>query len=108
MAISRLPDDPPKIARSKKVVPEKKIQEFINKGGKPTEERGGEKVSQSEGMKGLKLNLMDQEINAIKVLRDKRPARRGRKITISLHDWVIEAVREKIQREQKKHGLTLI
>lgn len=39
MAISRLPDDPLKIARSTKVVPEKKIQEFINKGGKPTKGR---------------------------------------------------------------------
>lgn len=51
---------------------------------------------------------MDQEIKAIKVLRDKRPARRGRKITISMHDWVIEAVREKIQREAKKYGLKLL
>lgn len=106
MAISKLPDDQPKAEKHLPSVSEKKIQAFINKGGKPTG-RVGDAVNPDD-IKGIKINFKASEIDAIKTLRNKRPCSRSRKIPISIHDWVIEAVQEKIQREQKKYGLTLM
>ena len=105
MAITKMPNEGLEPVNQPKVVSEKKIQAFINKGGKPTEDRGGERPETSE-KKSIKLILTGQEMSAIKELRSKRPSR-SRKIPISVHDWVIEAVQEKIQRDQKKYGLTL-
>ena len=41
--------------------------------------------------------MTTDEMETIKMLRDKRPSR-NRKITISVHDWVIEAIQEKIEK----------
>lgn len=107
MAINKAPIDIPKPAAviPEKKIPEKKIQEFINRGGKPTSR--GEEEAVSGRTKSIKLILKDTEMSVIKELRDKRPSR-SRKIPISVHDWVIEAIHEKIEREQKKYGLTLL
>jgi hypothetical protein len=48
---------------------------------------------------------MSSEMETIKELRNKRPVIRGRKITISLHDWIVEAVQEKIEREKKQYRI---
>jgi len=109
MAINKAPTDLPKPAAATldNKVPEKKIQEFINRGGSPTSRV--EEAVDTEGTKSIKLILKNREMSAIKVLRDKRPSpSRSRKIPISVHDWVIEAIQEKIEREQKKHGLSLL
>ena len=82
-------------APPKKQVSEEKIQEVINKGGKPTamgQEPAGEKI------KGITIKLMESELLKIKEIRQKRPTR-GKKISISLHDWIIEAIQEKVMRE---------
>lgn len=107
MAINKAPADLPKPAAviPDKKIPEKKIKEFINRGGSPTSR--GEEAVEIGVTKSIKLILKDTEMSAIKVLRDKRPSR-SRKIPISVHDWVIEAIQEKIEREQKKYGLTLL
>ncbi|WP_138485390.1 hypothetical protein [Dyadobacter bucti] len=56
--------------------------------------------------KSIKLIMTAEEMEVIKKLRDKRPARsRSRKISISVHDWVIEAVQEKIERERRKYSV---
>ncbi len=104
MAITRLPNEPEKSEQPANPVSERKIQAFINKGGKPTDR--GEEVTEG-GTKSIKLIMTGKEMSAIKVLRDKRPSR-SRKIPISVHDWVIEAIQEKIEREQKQYDLTLI
>ncbi|MVM35701.1 hypothetical protein GO755_37145 [Spirosoma sp. HMF4905] len=106
MAITKMPDTLPTAAKQAKPVSEKKIQEFINKGGKPTG-GGEENLAKSSGTKSIKLIMTNNEMSAIKELRNKRPSR-SRKIPISVHDWVIEAIQEKIEREQKKYGLTLL
>lgn len=105
MAINRIPVDLPKTEQPtpEKKVPEKKIQAFINRGGKPTSRSEG--VSESGGTKSIKLTMTDQEMKAVKEVRDKRSKPRGRKIPISVHDWVIEAIQEKLEREQKKYGI---
>jgi len=97
MPISKAPDDP---QQAPKKVSEKKVQAFINKGGKPTGQ--GSTEPEVTGKKSIKLVMTEQEMQTIKDLRDKRPSR-SRKIPISVHDWVIEAIQEKIEREQKKY-----
>ena len=106
MAIFRLPETP-KNEPVKKKASEKKIQEFINQGGGATAKGRQEQVSE-DATKSIKLILKATEMDAIKQLRDQRPKNRSRKITISVHDWVLEAIEEKIIREQKKYGLTLL
>ncbi|GAB3715884.1 hypothetical protein GCM10027592_56710 [Spirosoma flavus] len=105
MAISKMPAAT-KPAEEPKPASEKKIQEYINKGGKPTSR--GEEATDPNQTKAIKIIFKSTEMDAIKLLRDKRPAGRNRKLSISVHDWVIEAVQEKIQRDQEKYGLTLI
>jgi hypothetical protein len=59
-----------------------------------------------QALKGMNIKLLPAEIKAIHQLRAQRPGARGRKrLAISLHDWIIEAVQEKIEREQKKYKI---
>lgn len=89
----------------KKKVSEDQIDAIINKGGKTTVE-SKEKAVDPNSTKSIKLIMTGEEMEAIKSLRDKRPAKsRSRKITISVHDWVIEAVQEKIERERRKYSV---
>jgi 3-hydroxyacyl-CoA dehydrogenase len=100
MAISREPEPINKQPVSK--VSEKKLQEFINGGGTPTKK--GISETTDNATKSIKLIMTAEEMEAIKQLRDKRQAPRSRKISISVHDWVIEAVQEKIERENRKYA----
>lgn len=89
----------------KKRVSEQQIDAIINKGGKTTVE-SKEQPADPNSTKSIKLIMTVDEMEAIKRLRDKRPAKsRSRKITISVHDWVIEAVQEKIERERRKYSV---
>ena len=79
---------------------EKKIQEVINKGGSTT--RSDSPESNNE-LRSISIKLYDNELQTIQKLREQRPRQRGQKrLGISLHDWVVEAVQEKILRETKK------
>lgn len=100
MAITREPQPVAKETVSK--ISEKKLQDFINGGGKPTKK--GIEASTEGVTKSIKLVMTAEEMEAIKELRDKRPAPRSRKIAISVHDWVIEAIQEKIDRESRKYA----
>jgi translation initiation factor 2B subunit (eIF-2B alpha/beta/delta family) len=106
MAISKAPESQ-KPEQPKKQVSEKKIQEFINQGGSATAKNRTAQEG-AETTKSIKLIMTATEMAAVKQLRDKRPKSRSRKIPISVHDWVIEAIQEKIEREQKKYGITLL
>lgn len=79
---------------------EKKIREFINKGGSTAADE--RPVTDGDALKTLGLKLYASEIEKINELRSKRPkSRSGRKLGISLHDWIVEAVQERIKRETK-------
>ncbi len=81
---------------------EKKIQEIINKGGSTTNSVSPESNNE---LRSISIKLYDDELKSIKRLREQRPRQRGQKrLGISLHDWVVEAVKEKILRETKKPG----
>ena len=101
MAVSAAPknkDDSPIVQK----VYEKKIKEIINRGGQPTLP---ELVGNIDDFKSISVKLMAHEIELIKTLRAKRHAPRGKKIPISLHDWIVEAVQEKLDREHKKYQI---
>ncbi|GAB3337954.1 hypothetical protein GCM10027299_49610 [Larkinella ripae] len=106
MAISKAPGTA-KPEEAKKTASERKIQEFINQGGSSTA-KGRLNPESADATKSIKLILKETEMEAIKQLRNQRPRNRNKKITISIHDWVLEAIEEKILREQKKYGLTLL
>ena len=103
MAINKAPEEESKSEKLVRAVSEHKIQQFINRGGKPTDR--GEEQTEMSGTKSVKLIMTVKEMSSIKELRDKRPSR-SRKIPISVHDWEIEEIQEKIEREQKKYKVT--
>lgn len=82
---------PPKRTETK--ASEEKIKDIINKGGKPTLV-----TETNDVVKGITIKLLGSELDKIKELRSKRPSR-GKKLGISLHDWIIEAVQEKLNRD---------
>lgn len=100
MAITKAPE-PGKKTEVKSTVSEKKVQDFINKGGGTS--RRAQSASENEVTKSIKLILTETEMADIKELRDKRRSPR-RKIPISVHDWVIEAIHEKLERERRKYA----
>lgn len=100
MAITREPKPVQKEPANN--ISEKKLQEFINGGGAPTKK--GIEQSTDGVTKSIKLVMTAEEMETIKQLRNKRPAPRSRKIPISVHDWVIEAIQEKIERESRKYA----
>lgn len=92
----------------KKKVSEEEIDAIINKGGKTTVESESKKKPRiSTTTKSIKLVMTTDEMETIKELRDQRPApNRSRRLAISVHDWVIEAIQEKIERERRKYSLS--
>lgn len=78
---------------------EKKIQDVISKGGSLT--KNTQPVEQV--FKNINIKILDSELRTVHDLRDQRPKPRGKAIAISLHDWIIEAIQEKIEREKKSY-----
>lgn len=105
MAISKPPVSENTVKPTAKVS-EKKVQDYINKGGATTQKAKSISIAEEGKTKSYKLIMTETEVDAIKELRSKRPSRR-KKIPISVLDWVIEAVHEKIERDGKKYGLDI-
>lgn len=87
---------------------ERKIRDVINRGGSTTEvsrQNSKEKVV----LKGINVKFTVAEIDTIKVLRSMRPVenRNSSKMSVSLHDWIVEAVQEKIKRDVKKYNMSV-
>ena len=89
---------PPK----RKAPTEADIEAVINKGGKPTTEAIVEADSDDRA-KHINTRLTKGIIRQIDALRVKRPKKPGSpKLGISLQDWILEAVLEKLQREERR------
>ena len=80
---------------------EKKIDEIIS--------RGSTTIGQAEPQEQIKnfnIKIMSGQLAAVDELRAKRPRKpTSPKLAVSLQDWIIEAIEEKIEREKKKYGL---
>lgn len=97
-----MPVSPPpqkKPEEKKAAIQEKRIQEVINKGGKPT--MSAELTE--EAIKNFNIKLLQSTLETINDLREKRPRPVGQKSPgISLNAWILEAIEEKIKRERKE------
>lgn len=80
---------------------EKKIEEIIN--------RGSTTVGQAEPqnqIKNFNIKIMSSQLTEVDQLRAKRPRKpTSPKLGVSLQDWIIEAIEEKIQKEKKKYSI---
>ena len=97
MAISGLPNKKKSVpseegTESKQV--EKKIQEWIKKGGSTTSEASLEQ-SEQDPLKAMNIKLYQSELEKIKDIRGRK-LKRDR---LSIHDWILIAIQEKIERE---------
>jgi hypothetical protein len=98
MAITAAPVRPSKTDKAVAKTTEQKTLDVINKGGKPTKT-----TTNGKGYKNFNIRIFDEEMAAINDLRALRPKpRRGTRLGISLHDWLVEAIEEKIERDTKK------
>lgn len=83
------------------IADEKKISAIINKGGSTT------KANSEVGdvVKNFNIKLLGSELDAINDLRNKIPKRRGLKRPgISLQEWIIAAINEKIERDKETNN----
>lgn len=81
----------------RKPITEAEIEAVINKGGRTIRES---KEEISDKPKHINIRLTNDIITGINLSRDKRPRKPGSpKAGISLHDWIVEAVLEKLERE---------
>jgi signal transduction protein with GAF and PtsI domain len=87
----------------------KQMSNFIKKGtvAKAAVEKTISDVQDEKPQKQINLTLLREESIAINRLRDLRP--KGRTFlsrpAISLHDWILEAVHEKLARDNKANGI---
>ncbi len=86
------------IKKTSSIIDEKKISDVINKGGSITKKNS----SKEAVFKNFNIKILESELNSINELREKFPKPRGKRIGISLHDWIIAAITEKINRDNRK------
>lgn len=73
------------------------IEAVINRGGKPTTNSAPD---EDDKPAHVNTRLTKKIIHQIDALRAQRPRKPGSpKLGISLHDWVVEAVIEKLERD---------
>ena len=81
----------------KPAVSEADIEAVINKGGSTISK---EFSLDLEKPKHINIRLTEGIIGQIEQSREKRPRKPGSpKLGISIHDWIVEAVLEKLERE---------
>lgn len=95
----RKDNNPEEVQKPVSKVSERKIEEVIKKGGSTTRTTSVEE----DRMKNININILESELRMIRSLREMRPKPRGKRLAISAHDWIIEAIQEKIQRERKTY-----
>lgn len=82
---------------------EKKIDQIINRGSSTV---GKAQLPELEQIKNFNIKIMSSQLAEVDQLRAKRPRKpTSPKLAISLQDWILEAIEEKIQKEKKKYNL---
>ncbi|MBX0293029.1 hypothetical protein K3G63_21475 [Hymenobacter sp. HSC-4F20] len=100
MAISKPPIRKATVPTPSPVPDEKKIEAVINRGSTSVTAEPSVAVT----IKNFNIKLPSTMLTVIDELRAKRPRKpTSPKLGISTQDWLLEAIQEKIQREQKKY-----
>lgn len=82
---------------------EQKIDQIINRGSSTV---GKAQPPESEQIKNFNIKIMSSQLAVVDQLRAKRPRKpTSPKLAVSLQDWILEAIEEKIQKEKKKYSL---
>ncbi len=90
----------------KKIATEAEIEAVINKGGSTTINKAEKSPDNENTVKFFNLRLTSGVLKRIEELRAKRPRKLASpKLGISTHDWMLEAIEEKMQREAKKYSV---
>ncbi|MGM9512420.1 hypothetical protein ACS5NO_32105 [Larkinella sp. GY13] len=97
-----MPVTPP--PKTPKKPTEAEIEAMINRGGAIAAEPKAVAADDPDKAKFFNLRLTVGIFNTIDKMRAKRPRKPGSpKLGISTHDWIVEAVLEKLEREKRKH-----
>lgn len=82
---------------------EAEIEAIINKGGAvPNPSNPTPSETDPKAIRHVNARLTEEIIRQIDALRASRPRKMGSpKMGVSLRDWVVEAVMEKLKRDQK-------
>ena len=90
----------------KKPATEAEIEAVILKGGSTT--KGTDRLAEfNDTVRYFNLRLTSGVLKDIEELRSKRPRKLASpKLGISTHDWMLEAIAEKMERERKKFNIT--
>lgn len=85
-------------SRKPAIIPEAEIEAVINKGGSIVDSKKGD--TDPNKPKHINIRLNQEIVERISSLRSKRPRNPGSpKLGISLHDWIVEAVLDKLDKE---------
>lgn len=76
------------------------MHEMINKGGSVSERESPHVEREDNKLKSFTFKIYESELAQIRAIRDKSPARDR----ISIHDFVVDAVKFKIAQENQKHN----
>ena len=88
--------------RSKQAT-EAEIEAVINKGGDVPKEKEQTPTDDPKAVRHVNARLTEEIIRQIDALRASRPRKIGSpKMGVSLRDWVVEAVMEKLSRDMRK------
>lgn len=81
---------------------EREIEEIINRGSTSVKSHPQE----PQQIKNFNIKITAGQLTEIDELRAKRPRKpTSPKLAVSLQDWILEAIEEKVQREKKKYNL---
>ena len=80
---------------------DKKIDEIINRGSSTVAKS---QPQEAEQVKNFNLKILSGQLATIDTLRAYRPRKvTSPKLGISLQDWILEAIEEKIKREKDRY-----
>lgn len=101
MAVSAPPKK--KEAPAKVDEQEKNIESIISRGSSTVVKTA---PPEPERIKHFNLKIMADQLAVVAELRAQRPRKpMSPKLAISLHDWILEAIAEKIERERETYSL---
>lgn len=81
---------------------EKDIEVIINRGSSSVKPQ----LQEPQQIKNFNIKITAGQLNEVDELRAKRPRKpTSPKLAISIQDWILEAIEEKVQREKKKYNL---